>query len=141
MLLLLVIYPTFFHFRLGFGSKIPFPEIKNFLIQHHFPIEIFFRKLPEKGFLINYVLNYFLFIPLGFFLTFLMIQWQKGPAFSAAVGLICGVLLSAAIELVQFFIPLRDPSLWDLGMNSCGTATGVLAATFSARFLFRKQKT
>jgi VanZ family protein len=70
-----------------------------------------------KG-LADVIANVLLFTPLGaaLFLRTRRVGWS----------LFLGALLSAAVELTQYHIPGRDPSLGDLLSNTLGTGLGVL---------------
>jgi VanZ family protein len=74
--------------------------------------------------------NVLLFVPLGFLFRLARSDPQRMPVL-AAVG--AGVLLSAAIETVQFFEVARTSSLVDVGANAFGAALGALAFAGIAR--------
>lgn len=69
---------------------------------------------------IEFVANIVLFLPLGVLLTLLL-----GRAW---IALVLAVTLSVAVELVQFVLPARLPSVRDVLANSFGAAAGVLLA-------------
>lgn len=64
------------------------------------------------------IANILLFTPLGVVLSLRM--WRAGRS------VLFGALLSAAIELAQFRVPGRDPSIGDLLFNTLGTGAGIL---------------
>ena len=66
------------------------------------------------------LLNVGLFLPLGFFLSHL----TRAPLRALAAL----VLLSAAIEVAQLWLPGRYPSPGDLVFNTVGAATGIVLA-------------
>jgi hypothetical protein len=66
------------------------------------------------------VLNAMLFFPLGF----IPVQGAR----SLARLVFGGFLLSVFVELIQVFVPGRDPSLSDVVFNTIGTILGVCAA-------------
>ena len=66
----------------------------------------------------NHVLNIFLFIPLGFFLTVLLRRYGK-----LHHAFLFGFLLSASIELLQIFT-YRATDINDLMTNTLGTVIG-----------------
>ena len=75
------------------------------------------------------LLNIALFMPLG---AALALRGRRSSSIAVLAG-----LLSAAIELSQFYIPGRDPSLSDIVSNTLGAVFGALLV-HSARFwLFR----
>jgi hypothetical protein len=73
----------------------------------------------ERG-LADAIVNILLFLPLGVILSAGCIRLRR-IALSAAA-------LSAAIELAQFLIPGRDPSVGDVFFNTSGAIVGVLLA-------------
>lgn len=64
------------------------------------------------------IANVLLFAPLG---VVLFLRARR-----AGRSVLLGALLSAAIELIQFHVPGRDPSFGDLLFNTLGTGVGVL---------------
>jgi hypothetical protein len=64
------------------------------------------------------IANVLLFMPLG---VVLFLRTRR-----AGRSVLLGALLSAAIELIQFRVPGRDPSLGDLLFNTLGTGAGIL---------------
>ena len=66
------------------------------------------------------ILNLWLFVPLG-----IVLGWDSRPP---ATAILCGFLLSTAVELAQMVVPGRDPSLSDILFNTVGTVVGVLVA-------------
>jgi hypothetical protein len=72
--------------------------------------------------------NLVLFVPLGFALG--LLRHPPRRALALATG------LSVAVELAQFAIPGRDPSLSDVIFNTLGAATGVGLASLAARWRY-----
>jgi hypothetical protein len=65
---------------------------------------------------VEFTANILLFVPLGFLLTLIARpHW---------LGVVIGLLVSAAVELVQIVIPSREASLRDVLSNTCGAAVG-----------------
>ena len=64
------------------------------------------------------LLNVGLFLPLG-----LALGWNSRRL---APAIVCGLLLSTAIELIQTIVPGRDPSLSDIVFNTLGAGLGAL---------------
>ena len=68
--------------------------------------------------------NVLLYVPLGFCVA-LVVEPRLGRAWALAVGVVCGALLSLAVEVAQASITLRVPSLTDLSLNAAGSLAGV----------------
>lgn len=86
--------------------------------------------LPRLGFeytfdLIGNMLGY---IPLGAVLCVAWLRSGSAPAASAVITLLCCSALSYSLELIQFTLPGRVPSISDWMLNTLGAAWGVLAA-------------
>lgn len=69
---------------------------------------------------IEFGANVLMFVPLGFLLTLLF----EHPWYGVALALV----LSAGVELAQFFIPSREPSVRDVVANVLGAALGAALA-------------
>ena len=70
--------------------------------------------------------NILLFIPFGF-LGYFSLVYKSSWARKAAIVLL-GTSLSAFVEFLQIFSPLRCPALSDVVFNTAGTAAGLAAA-------------
>ena len=70
--------------------------------------------------------NILLFLPFGF-LGYFSLVYKSSWARKAAIVLL-GASLSAGVEFLQIFSPLRFPSLSDVIFNTAGTAAGLLLA-------------
>lgn len=62
------------------------------------------------------------FACLGAVLCWLMGMLQKHPALALA----CGMAAACVDETIQRFVPDRGPSLWDVGIDTCGVIVGIL---------------
>lgn len=82
-------------------------------------------------------LNVLLFVPFGFGLAEKL--RERGTSRVSALGLTlaAGALLSYAIELSQFYIPVRDSGWEDVFTNSTGTAVGFLLFELSGGAMLR----
>ena len=67
--------------------------------------------------------NVLLYVPLGFCIA-LVVEPRIGRAAALAAGVVCGALLSLAVEVAQASITLRVPSLTDLSLNAAGSLAG-----------------
>lgn len=86
-------------------------------------------------------INIFGFIPLGFllFVSF----YSPGSSWTSSWRLILlavtgGAVLSAAIEILQAYLPARDSSLTDLIFNTLGTGIGTIFAVVYDGFVKRR---
>lgn len=75
--------------------------------------------------LISNLLGY---IPLGAVLCVALLRSGGSPARSAVLTVLCCSALSYTLELIQFTVPGRVPSISDWTLNTLGSAWGVLAA-------------
>ncbi|MDT0189479.1 VanZ family protein [Rothia terrae] len=71
---------------------------------------------------IEWLSNVVMFVPFGFLLFFVL------PARLRFIAAVCGFCASAFIESVQFFMPERTSSWWDIMANTLGALVGVLLA-------------
>lgn len=79
------------------------------------------------------ILNVILFVPLG-----VALARSRGSRLRPVVFCAC---LSAAVEIAQFWIPGRDPSLGDVLCNTLGGGVGQLLAQFGSRSLVPQPRT
>lgn len=92
----------------------------DFIRVDHIPLErITWRPLTFR----DVPLNILLFIPFGFGLAGLMVRRGRQSGIVGRVVLI-GVLLSAALEAAQLFMPDRAPSFADVAANAAGALLG-----------------
>ena len=82
---------------------------------------------PPDGLVADAIRNLVLMMPLGWLLAAL----GRGARFAA----VCGLLLSLAIELTQFFVPGRFPSAVDVVTNTLSAAAGALLYATRRRWL------
>ena len=74
------------------------------------------------------VANLLGYLPLGLILTVAHLRSGRSAFLAAVLALISGSALSYALELTQFTVPNRVPSISDWALNTLGTAWGALAA-------------
>jgi len=88
---------------------------------------------PMKDFIIN-ILGFF---PLGYLMMsfFLSDNRIDKQVFVTGMVLASGVCISLLIELVQFYLPGRSSSLFDLVANGIGMCVGVSYYLFEKRFI------
>ena len=73
------------------------------------------------------VINLMSYLPFGL-LVGLTARARFGALASVAFGLCAGVLLSASMEYLQMYLPMRISSNMDILTNSCGALIGVILA-------------
>jgi hypothetical protein len=86
--------------------------------------------LPRLSFEVanDIVANILGYLPLGLILCLAHLRSGRRPLLSAVLTVLAGSALSYALELLQFSLPGRVPSVADWMLNTVGTAWGALAA-------------
>jgi hypothetical protein len=108
-------------------SKLEFPRI--FLITMKSPKIVPFLGMNQKDAIENIVL----YIPLGFLLGFLRGAGHDRGHWAFVSGMLVLVAaVSAAMELLQFFVPLRAPSIDDVIFDTLGGGFGLVLALWAA---------
>ncbi|MCG5497522.1 VanZ family protein [Ectothiorhodospira variabilis] len=78
----------------------------------------------------QWVANVLMFVPLGLFWTAWLSGYVRGVGGRVVVGMFVALLAlatTASVEFLQFWLPLREPSLLDMSGNFVGGVVGVLA--------------
>lgn len=75
---------------------------------------------------LDVVLNVLLFAPYGFGLAESFRERGKSRAAVFGITLLAGALLSYSVEILQFYIPIRDSGWGDVFTNSAGSVLGFL---------------
>jgi glycopeptide antibiotics resistance protein len=110
--------------------------IKSFA-QRHFSETITLYLFAMK----DELLNFFLFVPLGFFTSVLVIHYHKGIFWAVVTAIFLSAAVSLIIELCEIYLPYRYPSQTDLLINTIGGGTAaLLAAIFSPLFSKKQAK-
>jgi VanZ family protein len=87
------------------------------------------------------LLNILGFMPFGFFgFAYLQHVRHLGKVRSAIIVVVLGGITSAAIELLQTYLPSRDSSLLDVIDNTLGTVLGAIAFSFRSGWNFATRK-
>ena len=81
------------------------------------------------------VANVLAYLPLGCFVA--LLPPRATPALRAAIAVLAGAALSAAMETLQWFLPARSASVTDLVANAAGALAGGLAGAFYAQSRLR----
>jgi VanZ family protein len=74
------------------------------------------------------VANILGYLPLGLILCLAHLRSGRGPLVASLLTLATGSAMSYGLELIQFTLPGRVPSIVDWVLNTLGTAWGALAA-------------
>ena len=69
-------------------------------------------------------------------LLYLLFAMLKKPMW---LTLPCGILVAAMDETIQMFVPDRGPSIWDVGIDSCGVLLGMILLLVGYAIKKRKQ--
>ena len=75
---------------------------------------------PGSG-LLRKIAHFTEFAALGMCLSWLFGMLRKHPGFALA----CGTAAACVDETIQRFVPDRGPSLWDVGIDTCGVIVGI----------------
>jgi hypothetical protein len=80
----------------------------------------------RRPFILTIVINLLLFVPLGFGLV--MMARGKGlrPKGALLLVLLLGAGVSLGVEVLQWWLPVRDPSLIDIAANSTSSMLGAV---------------
>ncbi|MGD1713943.1 VanZ family protein [Dapis sp. BLCC M172] len=112
----------------------------DFFIQEtlsQFSYDFLFKRTERPDNLKDLILNILLFIPFGFGCTAFLTQVLNIKIVTVAkLVLAASFSLSFVIEILQLFIPTRNPTYVDLLMNTLGGVTGFLVF-----YIFRKYLT
>jgi VanZ family protein len=90
------------------------------------PVRILLHGWPgewDRYVLRDIILNVVIYTPLGL-VAGLAFRQRRSRAFAATAAIALGFLLSVSMELLQVYVPSRDPSLLDVLTNTLGTAAG-----------------
>lgn len=92
--------------------------------------QIFTWVLPKLGREVpsDLVANILGYLPLGLILCVAHLRSGRAPLWAAALTVLAASALSYTLELVQFTVPTRVPSITDWLLNTLGTAWGALGA-------------
>jgi len=97
--------------------------------------QVFHWVLPKLGFEVanDLVANILGYLPFGLIMCIAHLRSGRGPLASALLTVMAGSGLSYLMELTQYTLPTRVPSITDWMLNTLGMAWGALAAlTISA---------
>ncbi len=123
----------------SWSNRILFPAVVGilFLTLYPFQFSLVRHGLPfllrgwGKGSgAVDVFLNVLLFIPFGFGLAESLRERGRSRAAALGITLVAGALFSYTVELLQFFIPVRDSGWGDVITNSTGSALGSLVYEF-----------
>jgi VanZ family protein len=110
--ILLILLATLFPFNFSFKDGLSFQEI--------------FSSFKHTSHLSDRIKNWLLFLPLGFGLMCLLQQRRLGKTAKVLLVLITSLCLSLQVEILQSFLPSRQPTLADVVNNSLGGLLGLI---------------
>jgi VanZ family protein len=110
------LYPWNFEFTSTAGNPVR-------ILLHGWPAEW------NRYILRDIVLNVTIYMPLGL-AAVLAFRQRRSRGFAATAAIAFGFLLSVGMELLQVYVPGRDPSLLDVLTNTLGTAAGAGVAIY-----------
>jgi hypothetical protein len=108
---------------IGYGSLYPFDF--NFDSSHPTLRSAFAQLTWARAGQADRVRNILLYLPLGFCLI-LWLRARLGAVWATVLATVLGSLLSLSIELAQFYLSIRVPSLMDIVLNASGTLLGAI---------------
>jgi VanZ family protein len=85
-----------------------------------------FESLPSRYTRYDIAINFFAYVPFGFFVALTRRQTSAATRFVIATA--TAALLSFSVETTQMFLPSRDASTVDLMSNTAGGALGAIVA-------------
>lgn len=77
---------------------------------------------------VDIIANLLFYVPFGFMLLLLFDRRRTGSVILVLMCVPVGMLLSLCMEVLQFAVPRRDPSIVDIVLNSIGTLLGAFGA-------------
>jgi len=98
------------------------------LVRHGLPFQL--NGWGKGSGAVDVFLNVLLFIPYGFGLAESLRERGRSRAAVLGIALLAGALFSYTVELLQFFIPVRDSGWGDVVTNSTGSVLGSLIYEF-----------
>jgi VanZ family protein len=110
------LYPWHFEFTSAAGNPVR-------ILLHGWPTQW------DRYVLRDIILNVAIYMPLGL-AAVLAFRRRHARGFAATAAIACGFLLSVGMELMQVYVPGRDPSLLDVLTNTLGTAAGAALAIY-----------
>jgi VanZ family protein len=96
----------------------------NFSIPQNLSFGAILASFDNISFISDQVNNVLLFMPLGFGLTSILQRTRVNALLQIVFIVIVGASLSFSVELLQSFLPSRDPTPADILNNTIGTVVG-----------------
>lgn len=92
--------------------------------------QVFRWALPKLGFEVanDLVANILGYLPFGLIMCVAHLRSGRGPVVAALMTVMSGSAMSYGLELIQYALPTRVPSIADWMLNTLGMAWGALAA-------------
>ena len=93
---------------------------------------------PGGGGLLRKLAHFTEFTCLGLCLRWLLGMLKEKPWEYLALPLLCGIAVACIDETIQRFVPLRGPSIKDVGIDTLGVILGI--AIISLTYVIRNRK-
>ena len=94
---------------------------------------------PGGGGLLRKVAHFTEFTCLGLCLSWLIRMVRTKTAEHLLLPLLCGMTAAAIDETIQRFVPLRGPSVKDVGIDTAGVILGIVIITLIQQIQKKKQ--
>lgn len=95
---------------------------------------------PGGGGLLRKLAHFTEFTCLGLCLRWLFGMLKKKPWEYLALPLLCGIAAASIDETIQRFVPLRGPSIKDVGIDTSGVILGIAIISLTQVIKNRKSK-
>lgn len=116
--------------RIGNNPPLQLP-VRQVVLKKTFLSPPWQSSILSRSFLVDAVINFIGFIPLGAAICYWLRQSPTSLGrYAALVSVAFCLLLSLGMEIGQAWLPTRDSSLSDLALNTLGAWTGVLLLDF-----------
>lgn len=99
----------------------------NFSVPADLSFGAIFERFDNTSFFNDQVNNILLFMPLGFGVTSIYARKHVSPLIQILAVIATGACLSFTVEILQSFLPSRDPTPADIFNNTLGSFVGLLS--------------
>ncbi len=117
---------------ISYGSLYPFdfqPMTLADALHRIYPVEY-----DRASYIGDILANIIIFLPFGFTGYFAL---SGSPVMRVALVVLLSIVVGFGLQVLQVYLPIRDPSLFDGLLNVFGACAGILAAAFSSALMGR----